>query len=185
MTLEVEELRAQMALSKQSMETTALVSELRASVDALHTELDAIKKSEAKYRAIVSSSQARIEDLERRLYESRDAEAKAKESVVLTNSDLQKVSIELAIAKEAIEWVGGDNAALSAELAAKNAELEAKDAEVVSTKEGEARAKAAFTDYSLKLQRMKLELEDASKLADKVPIKAQPIKTQVAKSQLF
>jgi hypothetical protein len=81
--------------------------------------------------------------------------------------------------------VGGDNAALTAELAAKNAELEAKNAEVVCTKQGEARAKAAFADYSLKLQKMRLDLEDASKLADKVPIKAQYFKPQVAKSHLF
>jgi chromosome segregation ATPase len=154
-------------------------------VDALQTELEAMKKSEARYREAVTSSQAQIEDFKTHFYALRDSEAEAKESLVFTTSDLQKVSMQLAIAKEALEWVGGDNAALTAELAAKNAELEAKNAEVVCTKQGEARAKAAFADYSLKLQKMRLDLEDASKLADKVPIKAQCFKPQVAKSHLF
>ncbi|KAG0609548.1 hypothetical protein M758_8G193100 [Ceratodon purpureus] len=176
MTLEVEELRAQMAFRKQSMTT-----ELSADMDALRTELDAVKKSEANYREIVNSSQAQIEGLKVHVYALRDSEAKAKESLVSISSELQKKKIEFEMAKEALEWVGGDAAALSAELEALKAEvtsMEALRAEVTSTKEGEARAKAAFTDYSLKLQKMRLDLEDATKLADKVPIKAQPIKTQ-------
>ena len=205
---EVEELRAQVAFRKQSRTTELSVDmdalrteldavkkseanyreivnssqvqieDLKTHLFALRTELDAVKMSEGNYREIVNSSQAQIEDLKTHLYALRDSEAKAKEDVVSTRAELQKKNLEFEMAKEALEWVGGDAAALSAE-------LEALKAEITSTKAGEARAKAAFTDYSLKLQRMRLDLEDASKLADKVPIKAQPIKTQVAKSKLF
>lgn len=177
-TQEVEDLKAELASTKESKEASE--SELRASMDDLHIELNATKKSEAKYREAVTSSQAQIEDIKTHYYTLRDSEADAKESLVFTTYDLQKVSIELAIAKEALEWVSGDNAALTAELAIKNAELEARNANVVCTKEGEAKAKAAFMDYSLKVQKMRLDLQGASKLVDKVPIKAQIFNPQVA-----
>lgn len=130
-----------------------------------------IKDVEAKYRETVNSSQAEINDLKTQLYALKDAEAKSKESSVATSAELQKVKDELVITKQAVDWVGGEAAALCAQ-------VEALKAEASTSKEGEARAKAAFMDYSLKLQRMKIDLEDASKLADKVPIEAQPIKTQ-------
>jgi chromosome segregation ATPase len=171
MTLEVEELRAQMAFRNHTM-----TAELTADMDALRSDLDAVRKAEAKYRDLANTSQAQIEDLKEHLYGSRDAEAKANEKLVSITSELQQKKIELEMAKEALEWVGGDAAALSAEVAALKSE-------VTSKSEGEAKAKAAFTDYSLKLQKTRLELEDVTKLADKVPImKAPPVNTQVAQS---
>ena len=71
------------------------------------------------------------------------------------------MSLELSRVREAEEMASGIVASSSAELGALIVELR-------TTKEGEARAKAAFADYSLKLQRTRTELEDATKIAEKV-----------------